>query len=271
MASLTRMSRPKPIKPERRELLRLQVLTSRQLSPNVVRVTFGGDDLHEFTPMGRDQWFRTFLPQPGHELRLPSNAGGMWFARWMLMGRDTKPLGRSYTVRAHRAAGAGHHGASPELDVDFVLHDGGAAADWARAATPGDEVGILNEGVLWNPVETAAWHLLVGDESAMPAILGILRDAPRDLRGHAYLEIPHADDAQPVDAPAGLRVHWVVRGNPEVRPGWSVADVVTATELPRGAGYAYLAGHESLVAELRRHLVARGVPTSHITFTGYWR
>ncbi len=255
-------------KPQERRFLTAQVVASKELSPNFVRVTIGGESLRDFTPMGFDQWFRLFLPTE-KGLRLPTWTNGAWFAQYMLMPKDIRPIGRNYTVRAHREAGLFSDG--PEIDIDFALHADesgnlGVASAWAKAAAPGAELGILDEGVTYQPTPGAEWQLLVGDETALPAIMGILGSAPRDLRAAVYIEIPHADDAQLMDAPAGAEIHWLVRNENRA------LDTVRAATLPSGPGYAFVAGGQKLAAGVRRHLVGdRKMPKDSVTFTGYWR
>ncbi|GAA3490488.1 siderophore-interacting protein [Streptomyces cremeus] len=261
-------------KPERREFLVLRVVARERISPGFVRVTLGGEALNRFVPMGYDQWFRVFLPTAEGVLRLPKRTSGLWAAEYLLMSKDTRPIGRNYTVRDHRAEG--RHGEGAELDVDFVLHedaDGrlGPASQWAHDATPGDEIGIFDEGITFLPPERTAWHLLVGDESALPAILGILGSTPSDVPTEVYVELPDADDAQPVATRPGTTLHWLTRP-----PGTPVGDTalaaVRAAAFPPGPGYAWTAGGRHLATGVRRHLVTeRGFPKDAVTFTGYWR
>ncbi|MCX5202366.1 siderophore-interacting protein [Streptomyces sp. NBC_00237] len=261
-------------KPERREFLVPHVVARKQISPHFVRVTLGGEALKSFVPMGYDQWFRVFLPTADGVLRLPRRTNGLWVAEYLLMSKDTRPIGRNYTVRHHRTEGL--YGEGPELDVDFVLHedaDGtlGPASAWARDASPGDEIGIFDEGVTFLPPPRATWHLLVGDESALPAVLGILASSPDDVPTEAYVELPDARDAQPVDTRPNTTLHWLTRP-----PGTPVGDTalaaVRAATLPDGPGYAWTAGGQRLATGIRRHLVTdRGFPKDAVTFTGYWR
>lgn len=266
--------RSKFVKPADRHILEANVVASKQISPNFVRVTIGGAGLAQFAPMGGDQWFRLFLPQDGQsELRLPTQANNLWYAQYLLMSKDTRPVVRNYTVRDFRAAGAGLYGDTAEIDIDFVSHgDGGPASAWAAKAAPGDRVAFLDEGLIYNPTDDNEWQLLVGDESALPAIMGILRTAPADLTAEVFIEIPHADDAQTVATPAGVNIHWVVRTDAHTHPGLLALAAVQDATLPDGPSYTYIAGERELVTSLRRHLVNdRKIPKSDVTFTGYWR
>lgn len=265
--------RSKFVKPEQREIVSAHVLGSKQISPNFVRVTIGGDDLRGFTAMGFDHWFRMFLPDP--ELtgfRLPTSAGHLWYAQFKLIPKDVRPVLRNYTVREFRPAG-GLFGDGPELDIDFASHgDLGPASAWANSCAPGDPLGLLDEGLIYNPTPDARWHLLVGDESALPAIVGILRSVDPGLPVRAYIEIPHTDDRQDVPVGEHAEVHWLVRDDPSAKPGELALATVRAADLPDGPSYTFVAGESDLATGVRRHLVNdRRVPKSDIAFTGYWR
>ncbi|MFF0743672.1 siderophore-interacting protein [Streptomyces sp. NPDC004111] len=261
-------------KPERREFLVPSVVARKRISPNFVRVTLGGEALRRFVPMGYDQWFRVFLSTAAGVLRLPKRTNGLWVAEYMLMSKDTRPIGRNYTVRQYRAEG--EYGEGPELDVDFVLHedaDGelGPASAWARDASPGDELGIFDEGITYRPPADTRWRLLVGDESALPAVLGILGSLTDDLPTEVFVELPHPEDAQPVRSLPGATVRWLTRER-GVPVGETALAALRAADLPAGPGYAWTAGAQKLATGVRRHLVAdRGFGKDAVTFTGYWR
>ncbi|MFD4365960.1 siderophore-interacting protein [Rhodococcus sp. NPDC058521] len=265
----------KYVKPESRQVASARVVASKRISPNFIRVTIAGEELDSVTPMGFDQWFRMFFPRPDQDsLRLPTSASTFWFAQWKLMSKETRPDVRNYTIRNIRPAGTGQHGETTEIDIDFAAHgDLGPASAWAGRAADGDEVAILDEGLVYNPAPDADWQLLVGEESALPAIVGILNSAPADLRAEVFIEIPHADDAQDIsELGDNVNIHWLVREDPDARPGTLALETVKQAELPSGTCYAFVAGESALATGLRRHLVSeRNVPKSHIAFTGYWR
>ncbi|MBL1075645.1 siderophore-interacting protein [Nocardia sp. 2] len=266
--------RSKYVKPEHREILTAEVLASKRISPNFVRVTIGGEGLAGFTAMGFDQWFRLFMPGKDGGLKLPTSSSSLgWYAQYLMMGKEHRPVVRNYTVRDYRAAGFGEFGSTAEIDIDFVSHgDDSPASAWANNATPGSKIGLLDEGIMYQLPEHATFTLLVGDESALPAIAGTLQSAPRDLKGAAFIEIPHAEDKQELGEPEGVQVNWVVREDAHGEIGAAAAAAARAADLPATGVYAFLAGEQSLVAGVRRHLVNdRQIPKADITFTGYWR
>ncbi|KPG78387.1 siderophore-interacting protein, partial [Frigoribacterium sp. RIT-PI-h] len=213
-------TRRPPVKPADPRVHRLEVLRSERVSPSFQRVTVVGDDLHEFGHMGFDQWFRLFLPLPGSDsLRLPRATTSLWYAHYLAIPEAERPHCANYTVREFRPAGSSR----AELDIDFVLHRGesgeleGGAAIWACAARPGDALGLLDQGVLFNAPDDAAEIHLVADETGLPGTEGIVRSLHRASVGSVILEVPTRADVRPLDAPDGVEVTWVVRDELDAR------------------------------------------------------
>lgn len=264
--------------PAHQDLLRLSVLRTQRLSEHWMRVTLGRGDIERFAPMGFDQWFRLFLPVHGEDglERVPAKANRMLgYLQFLRIPEGQRPAMRSYTVRSSREDGP----EGPEIDVDFVVHadaDGrmGPAPSWALAAQPGEDVAIIDEGCGFTPREEPGRVLLVGDETALPAIAGICGSLGPHVRGTALIELPASEDAQDFPRPDGVDVRWVVRGDPRATPGRAVLEALASTELPGGEGpfYAFAAGEQQIPQQARRHLIAeRGVDRADIGFCGYWR
>ncbi|MFE9428650.1 siderophore-interacting protein [Kitasatospora sp. NPDC006697] len=246
---------------------RASVLRAVRLGPTLRRITFGGPELRRFAGGGRDQSFSLFLPHPGQpEPLLPIAAGEDWFTGWRELPEHQRAVMRSYTIRAHRPEPA-------EVDVDFALHQpAGPAAAWAGAAAPGDRVVLLgpavaeNRSVTFEPPADTEWVLLAGDETALPALGGILEWLPPGLPVHAWIEVPDPADIQDLAVPDSCELHWLIRG------AAGLPAAVRAAQLPAGTPYAWLAGESSLVTTVRRHLVReRGFARDRVRFSGYWR
>ncbi|NLU69089.1 siderophore-interacting protein [Streptomyces sp. HNM0574] len=252
----------------------LHVVRTRRLGPTMLRITFGGEGLRDFTSGGRDQRFKLFLPHPGQEAPVvPTEAGTEWFPVWRAMDPAVRGIMRSYTVREQRRV------PHDEIDIDFALHgDTGPASHWAARALPGDRVTVLgpavpdNGGVDFRPPAGTDWVLLSGDETALPAIAGILSWLPLGTRAKVWLEVPHADDIQELPTLADADITWLVRDNTEAHRTDFVLGSVGAAQLPAGTPYAWIAGEAGTVKQLRRHLVReRGFDRRAVKFTGYWR
>ncbi|MFP5311564.1 MAG: siderophore-interacting protein [Actinomycetes bacterium] len=208
------------------------VSSVRQLSPTFRRITFGGYSLRDFGVHGDTLDLRIKLVIPslaadGSPLPLPAfqTSQASWYRDWLAMDPEVRGSMRTYTVREARLDGV-----YPEIDVDFVLHvdeqgHGGPAADWAMNARPGDPVTLIGpnnraahcvtagtySGIEWRP-GLAQRILLAGDETAVPAISAILESLPPYMSGHAFLEVPQADDFLDLASPADIEITWLARG-----------------------------------------------------------
>jgi len=258
-----------------------EVVNTKRITPNMMRVTLGGEEMAQFTPAGYDQWFRLFLPRPGQDmLRLPTRTSGLWYAEYLTTPKARRPWVRNYTVRAARPD-------LHEIDVDFVLHaddapsgtgthTSGPGAGFAEAADRGMRVGVLDQGITYDVLHPHDRTLLVADESGLPAVAGICESLPDDARGTAVVEVPTAADIQEFRTPRGVELCWVVRsdGAPDAVPGQAALAELCALDLAGHASdvYAFTIGESSLATGARRHLVGeRGVPKAHVDFVGYWR
>ena len=271
------MAFSKMVKPASSELLHLTVLRTERLSAHWVRVTLGGGEIEKFRPMGFDQWFRLFLPIGGDAGldRVPAKANKMFgYLKFLRIPDGERPVMRNYSVRAFRPA-EGDRG--PELDVDFVLHgsaaDGtaGPASRWAETCEPGEHVLIIDEGLTFNPERGTDRVVLVGDETALPAIASISASLPTDAVGTAIIEVPTEEDALEFSHPSGVEVVWIVRPH-DVAPGALALEALARTTLPEAPFHAYAAGEQSLASGARKHLVGeRGIDKNAVSFCGYWK
>ena len=240
-------------------------------------MTIASEELSDFSYLGFDHWFRLFLPHPDQaEWRLPTATSKLWYAQWLATPSRQRPHCANYTVADFRPA-------EMELDIDVVLHRRlsgeleGRVAQWAATAGPGDPVALLDEGLLFNPPPDTSTVLLAGDESALPALAGILRSLPPSTTGHAVLEVPAQADIRDLPRPAGLELHWAVRAELDSTATPGAAALTALTGLARTGGfdptqtYAFLVGESRLATEGRRHLVRQGLAKDRITFCGFWK
>lgn len=262
------------VKPASQDLLHLQVVRTERLSPHWMRVTLGGGDIDRFIPMGYDQWFRIFLPLGGDEglERIPAKAHKIFgYLKYLRIPDGVRPVMRNYTVRAFRPRTVD---AAAELDVDFVLHGtgptAGPASRWAAAAQAGESVVLIDEGLRFNPERGVDRVLLVGDETAAPAIAGICASLPATATGTVILEAPTTEDVLEFPAPAGIEVRCIAR-DADAKPGTAALEALQALPAPTSGTHAYIAGEQELPTSARRHLVALGMDKHAISFLGYWR
>ncbi|OKK15280.1 FAD-binding protein [Streptomyces sp. CB00455] len=237
------------------------VVRTERLTPHMVRIVLGGDglagfDAGEFT----DHYIKILFPPQGvaypepwdlHRIRTDFPR-----AQW--------PRQRAYTVRSWDAE---HR----ELALDFVVHgDEGLAGPWAARVQPGETVRFLGPGGAYAPEPTAGWHLLVGDESALPAIAAAMERMPAGARVHAFVEVEGPEAEQKVSTPDGTAPVWIHRGDRPI--GEALVEAVTSLEFPSADVHAFVHGEAGFVKDLRRHLrMERGIPRERLSISGYWR
>ncbi len=243
------------------QLSRAHVVRTERLTPHMVRVVLGGEGLADFAAgASTDHYVKLLFPYEGVTYPEPFD---MEVIR-RDMPRDQWPRTRTYTVRSFDRA-------ARELVIDFVVHgDEGLAGPWALRVQPGEEVLFLGPGGAYAPDPAADWHLLAGDESALPAIAASLERMPEGALVHAFVEVADEHDEQKLDLPAGIEVTWLHRGAAPV--GEALVAAVRALDFPAGDVHAFVHGEAGFVKELRRLLrVEREVPRERLSISGYWR
>jgi NADPH-dependent ferric siderophore reductase len=240
------------------------VVRTKRLSPTFMRVTLGGGDLANFVPVGPDTFVYVLLPPYGRA-ELTIDASFTW-ELYKEMAEGERPSGAYYTVRAHRADVA-------EVDLDMVLHgDNGSGSAWAARAQPGDPVALWGPRALYDSLPTDDWQLLVGDETALPAISAILESLDADSRAMAVIEVARRADEHVFATRADADIHWVHRGNAEAGTSSVLVEQVRALELPAGRGYAWGGGESRSMTAVRRYLRDTCcLAATDVCVVAYWR
>ncbi|MEU2230552.1 siderophore-interacting protein [Streptomyces vietnamensis] len=238
-----------------------RVVHTERITPHMVRVVLGGPGLDGFAAdTYTDHYVKLLFAPEGVAYPEPFDIERIRAE----FPRDQWPTTRTYTVRSwdpvHR-----------ELTIDFVVHgDEGLAGPWAARARAGETVRFLGPGGGYAPDPAADWHLLAGDESALPAIAVALEQLPEGAKAHAFIEIADAAEEQKLATAAGIEVTWLHRGDRPV--GEALVEAVTALDFPAGDVHAFVHGEAGFVKELRRHLrLDRGVARERLSISGYWR
>jgi NADPH-dependent ferric siderophore reductase len=228
------------------------------LSARMRRIEFAGDELAGFSIPSPASSVRLLLPPVGADaIVMPTWSGN----QFELPDGSRAPI-RTFTPRYFDDGAL-------VLTLDFVLHDHGAASDWARAAQVGAEVAISGPGRAEPLDPDARSHLLVGDESAIPAIGQLLEAIPHDRQVEVHIEV--ADPAGRLDLPAhpGATVTWH-----DARPGGAPGDAMVAAleQVDPLPDAVWVAGEAAAVQGARTHLFdERGRSRSNVTARGYWK
>ncbi|MEV0684168.1 siderophore-interacting protein [Nocardia sp. NPDC050378] len=241
-------------------LREVEVLRVVPVGAALLRITFGGPDIAKFHSYVPDEHVRLIFPGEDGVLRLPKLDGTM------LEWGNPRPISREYTVRRHSVEDS-------ELDIDFVIHPGGLASDWAASVAPGTKVHIAGPpGGVVIP-ETYDDYLLAGDITALPAIARWLERMPRDTTGWAFIEVAGPAEEIPLDPPAGVTVRWLHRGG--AAPGTSdileqaVREVEVAAE---HRVFAWVAGEAGCLRGVRKIIRDDlGIGPKDSLIAGYWK
>lgn len=257
------------------------------LSPGFVRITLEGDDLGTCSDALLDQRVKLLLGEPEVLSALAARPED-WYAAWQDLPDGQRPAMRTYTLAAVRPGDGG----AGEVDIDVAVHPAEGLApgmDFAASAPLGaptvlvaGEVGrpgYADAGVAWRP-GAATEVLLVGDETALPAIVNIAETLTDAIRGRIVVEVEHAADRRVLDVPAGVSVEWRVREWSQRavgvfgRPAGEIGDddELLWDEVEEGGErYGWVAGEAGWVRELRAEARNAGVTKGQVAFMGYWR
>ncbi|GAA1127861.1 siderophore-interacting protein [Citricoccus alkalitolerans] len=243
----------------------LDVVSTERLGEHFQRLTLGGPGFAAFRDNHfTDKYVKILFVDPVLGLTPPYDVQALRKS----LPKHQRPVRRTYTVHSVDAE-------AETLVIDFVLHgDSGVAGPWAAAAQVGDQVAFAGPGGKYAPDPTADAHLMVGDESALPAISAALAAMPEDATGQVFIEVGGPADEWELTVPPGVEVTWLHRGG-EYRLGRSqlaaTVEGIGRTEWPTGRVHAFVHGEKSMVKRLRRHLTEeRGVDRNMLSLSSYW-
>ena len=245
-----------------RPQVNLTVLRTERLSPHMVRIVAGGPGFSDYTNNAFvDRYVKIVFPQPGVDYQLPLD---LWEIRDS-MPREQWPHTRTYTIRWVDPE-------AQELAIDFVVHgDEGLAGPWAAAAKPGDSLIFTGPGGAYNPAPEADWYLFAGDDAAIPAIAAAIEALAPKARGYAFLEVDSTDDVLPIQAPAGVEVHWLLRNGVQAGSSDLLLNALRTLEWLPGRVDVFAHGERGYMKGLREVLfVQQGLERSQVSLSGYW-
>ncbi|WP_328550631.1 MULTISPECIES: siderophore-interacting protein [unclassified Streptomyces] len=237
-----------------------QVVRTERLTPHMQRVVLDGEGLAGFTADTCTDHYVKLLFPPAEGVTYPEPFDVERIREEL--PREQWPVTRTYTVRAFDPE-------SRELTLDFVIHgDEGLAGPWAKRVQPGETVHFMGPGGAYAPDVSADWHLLVGDESALPAIARSLEALPEGVTAYAFVEVHGPEEEQKVDS--DVEVVWLHRGDRPV--GEMLCEAVRTLQFPEGRPHAFVHGEAHFVKELRQLLrVELQIPREDLSISGYWR
>jgi NADPH-dependent ferric siderophore reductase len=223
------------------------------------QVALAGADLEGFSVDQPAASVRLLIPSPGsRDLVIPT-----WNGNEFLLADGTRPAIRTFTPRRVDSERG-------ELELEIVLHDGGAASDWVRGAAVGDPAAISGPGRGYGIDHAAAAFLVAGDESAIPAISQLLESLPGQTPVNVFIEVAHPDARLTLPHHPLAAVEWCDL-TPGAPPGEALVDAVHGVDLVEGVR-VWAAGEAAAMHSIRRYLFEdRSVPRAQATVRGYWK
>ena len=223
-----------------RRIRHLVVKDKHQLTPNMLRIVLGGEELADF-PDGQESGYVK-----------------------LLLSQENKIIKRSYTIRAFDAE-------KKQLTLDFVVGEKGPATAWVMNCKVGDEIDIDGPGATKLVDHSADWFFLAGDMTALPAISVNLEQLPATASGHAVLEIIDPEDQQQLKVPPGIKIVWVVNPSP-YKSNTILVDAVRALPWKDGQPSVWAACEFDAMRSLRRYFKQeRQVERGQVYASSYWK
>jgi NADPH-dependent ferric siderophore reductase len=221
---------------------RLTVRDTSRITPNMIRILFEGEDLADFVSLAPDDHVKLFIPAATGE-----------------------PERRDYTPRRFDPAAG-------TLAIDFAVHNAGPATRWAIDAQLGDtlEIGGPRGSMVVTPIFD--WWLLVGDETALPAIGRRIEELQDGAQVISLVAVPDAKDEQKFETVALLEALWTHRPLDRADDPAPLLAALQAINLPEGDGFVWIAAEARVARAVRDYVVnAKGHPLRWMKAAGYWR
>lgn len=238
---------------------RVVVVAAERESTYVVRVILDGADLERLPVDEPAASVRLLLPStPGSDLAIPT-----WNGNEFLLADGSRPIIRTFTpIRKP--------GERSALTLDVVIHEGGAASDWAVNATIGDQAAISGPGRGYTPDPEASAFLLTGDESAVPAITQLVETLATRWPVHVGIEVRSPEAIRDLGVDRAATIEWRVLPEGEL-PGSAQMAFVEGADLERGTKI-WAAGEAAAMQRIRQYLFKdRGIERSDTMIRGYWK
>jgi NADPH-dependent ferric siderophore reductase len=228
-------------------------------TPHLVRVTLGGPDLDGFAVDQPAASVRLLVPSPGtSELVMPA-----WNGNEFLFDDGRRPIIRTFTPRRFDPE-------TLELDLEIVIHEGGAVSSWAQEASPDISAAISGPGRGYAIDLSAPSFLLAGDESALPAICQLLEVLPSETPVYVHVEVAHPDARLEFPEHPRLTVTWCDRVL-DASPGEALIASIRSAAIDLDTR-VWAAGEAAAMHTIRRHLFEeRRLPRAQATVRGYWK
>ena len=249
-ASATPDQRPaRPPKPQ--AILSVQAV--EEITPNLIRITAGGEGFDAISNNdATDKYVKIMFADPQHGLTPPYDLADL-----RENAPEKLPRNRTYTVREINEA-------EKWVKIDFVVHgDEGIAGPWAKSTQVGDQIVLVGAGGKYAPEADAAWHLLIADHTAIPAVSSALEAMPAEATGVLLANVEHAEDRVLPELPAGFTVNWVDSDE-------ALIAAVRELDWPEATPQVFAHGERETIKTIRKVLKDHEVPREALSISAYW-
>lgn len=256
----TESGAPQPRKPRTQTVM--EVIRVEPLTAHMLRVVLGGAGFRQLDfKDGTDQYIKLLFADPALGLERPYDFESLREH----LDINQMPVTRTYTIRH-----IDHQ--NEQIWVDFVIHgDRGVAGPWAASVQPGETISFFGPGAGYAPRPDADFHLLAGDEAALPAIAAALESMEADARGTAVIEVRDAQEELPLKAPEGVDVVWLHRGGDVSSQNGRLVPYLQDLQIPDGDVQVFIHGEREQMKAVRRVLVQdRGMERRGLSLSAYW-
>lgn len=240
------------------------VTAVEEVHPHMRRITFAGDDLAEFEPVGPDSFLYLLVAPPGRT-ELGIGRDFTWTA-YFGMPDDERPVGGYYTLVDWRPE-------ARELVMHLMTHgDTGSAAAWVARAQVGDAAALWGPRTAYAPPADTTSFVLVADETGVPAASVIAAEVPDGVPVVAFLEVGSADERQPFPERDRHEVIWLHRDGADAGTTTLLPDAVRAAAWPGGTPYVWGGGESRAMTAVRKYVRHEvGLPREAVSLVAYWR
>lgn len=221
---------------------RLSVHAVERLTPNMLRITFVGADLADFISAAPDDHVKLFFPTAAGTVEM----------------RDFTP--RYYNPHDER------------LVIDFALHQAGPAVAWAKQASVGQTLEIGGPRGSFVVSDTFDWWLLIGDETALPAIGRRIETLSGGTQILSLITVTGSAEEQSFSTQAQYAAHWVHRPAIQANDPAPLLAALAEIVFPSGDGFVFIAAEAGVARAVRDFVVTqRQHPKQWLKAAGYWR
>jgi NADPH-dependent ferric siderophore reductase len=234
------------------------VVSREELSPRMLRLVLGGEALHGLPPADPAASVRLVVPWAGDLFEVPT-----WTGNEFLLSDGRRPALRTFTPVAFDAD-ANH------LTLDIVRHRGGAISEWAESVTIGAAAAISGPGRGEAIDPDAHRYILLGDETAIPAIRQMIDAIPATVQIDVHIETVVREARLELPPHPGLSVTWH-DADPAAPPCSQIRAAIARLDFDASTR-VWAAGEAAAVQAIRKYLFTeRAVPRHHASIRGYWK